>query len=149
VFGSWQNERAIAYRQMHAIPSEWGTAVSVVAMVFGNLGPELGHGRRVHARPGHGEKRFYGEFLMNAQGEDVVAGIRTPEPIERLKKASPRAWKELLPVQEQARASLPRHAGPRVHDRGRTPVDAAVPHRQAHGLRGRCASPPISCARSA
>ncbi|MSR61077.1 MAG: pyruvate, phosphate dikinase [Planctomycetes bacterium] len=99
VFGSWENERAIAYRQMNGYPSSWGTAVSVVAMVFGNLGPSSGTGVAFTRDPATGEKRFYGEFLMNAQGEDVVAGIRTPEPIERLEQASPKAWKELLRIQ--------------------------------------------------
>ncbi len=100
VLGSWNNERAIAYRQMNAIPSSWGTAVNVVAMVFGNLGPDSGTGVAFTRDPASGEKRFYGEFLMNAQGEDVVAGIRTPEPIERLERCSPEAWRELLRVQE-------------------------------------------------
>ncbi|MEQ1894795.1 MAG: pyruvate, phosphate dikinase, partial [Planctomycetota bacterium] len=105
VFGSWQNDRAIAYRQMNAIPSSWGTAVSVVAMVFGNLGERSGTGVAFTRDPATGEKRFYGEYLMNAQGEDVVAGIRTPEPIESLAQRSPRAWKELQRVQ----AKLERH----------------------------------------
>ena len=101
VFGSWENERAIAYRQMNGIPSSWGTAVSVVAMVFGNLGARSGTGVAFTRDPATGEKRFYGEFLMNAQGEDVVAGIRTPEPIERLREVEPRAWKELLRIQDK------------------------------------------------
>ena len=105
VFGSWQNERAVAYRQMNAIPSSWGTAVSVVAMVFGNLGPRSGTGVAFTRDPATGEKRFYGEFLMNAQGEDVVAGLRTPEPIELLARVEPQAWKELLAIQ----ARLERH----------------------------------------
>ncbi len=105
VFGSWDNARAVAYRQLNAIPSSWGTAVSVVAMVFGNLGPRSGTGVAFTRDPATGEKRFYGEFLMNAQGEDVVAGIRTPEPIERLQAAAPRAWKELQRIQ----ALLERH----------------------------------------
>ncbi len=99
VFGSWNNERAIAYRQMNNIPSAWGTAVSVVAMVFGNTGERSGTGVAFTRDPATGEKRFYGEFLLNAQGEDVVAGIRTPEPIERLAAHLPRCWKELLRIQ--------------------------------------------------
>jgi pyruvate,orthophosphate dikinase len=99
VFGSWENPRAVAYRQLNGIPSHWGTAVSVVAMVFGNLGPRSGTGVAFTRDPSTGEKRFYGEFLMNAQGEDVVAGIRTPEPLEGLRQASPRAWKELVRIQ--------------------------------------------------
>ena len=99
VFGSWQNERAIAYRQMNNIPSSWGTAVNVVAMVFGNMGKTSGTGVAFTRDPATGEKRFYGEFLIDAQGEDVVAGIRTPEPIERLQLHLPGCWKELLRIQ--------------------------------------------------
>jgi len=105
VFGSWENERAVAYRQMNDIPASWGTAVSVVAMVFGNLGERSGTGVAFTRDPATGEKRFYGEFLMNAQGEDVVAGIRTPQPIELLARTEPRAWKELQRIQ----ARLERH----------------------------------------
>jgi len=105
VFGSWNNDRAVAYRRMNDIPGGWGTAVNVVAMVFGNLGPSSGTGVAFTRDPATGEKRFYGEYLMNAQGEDVVAGIRTPEPLERLKDAAPTAWKELKRIQ----ALLERH----------------------------------------
>ncbi|HEX6883415.1 MAG TPA: pyruvate, phosphate dikinase [Planctomycetota bacterium] len=105
VFGSWENDRAVAYRQMNGIPSSWGTAVSVVAMVFGNLGPRSGTGVAFTRDPATGEKRFYGEFLMNAQGEDVVAGIRTPEPIARLAEVEPKAWRELQRIQQ----TLERH----------------------------------------
>ena len=100
VFASWGNERAIAYRQMNGIPGEWGTAVSIVAMVYGNTGPTSGTGVAFTRDPATGEKRFYGEYLMNAQGEDVVAGIRTPMPIDRLAKSSPRAWNELQRIQK-------------------------------------------------
>src|SRR5688572_16258614 len=100
VFGSWRNERAIAYRQMQGIPHDWGTAVSVVAMVYGNLGPESGTGVAFTRDPSSGEKRFYGEYLMNAQGEDVVAGLRTPQPIATLARSSPAAWKELQRIQK-------------------------------------------------
>ncbi len=101
VFGSWQNERAITYRQMSGIPSDWGTAVNVVAMVFGNMGPSSGTGVAFTRDPATGEKRFYGEYLMNAQGEDVVAGIRTPRAIEALEKSSPKAYRELLRIQKK------------------------------------------------
>src|SRR5262249_18754349 len=84
VFGSWASDRAVKYRKIHGIPGLRGTAVTVQAMVFGNLGPGSGTGVAFTRDPSTGENRFYGEFLMNAQGEDVVAGIRTPEPIERL-----------------------------------------------------------------
>ena len=100
VFGSWDNERAIAYRSLNRIPDDWGTAVNVVAMVFGNLGPSSGTGVAFTRDPATGEKRFYGEVLMNAQGEDVVAGIRTPLPVETLARESPKAWRELNRVQQ-------------------------------------------------
>jgi pyruvate,orthophosphate dikinase len=100
VFKSWDNERAVAYRALNKIPDDWGTAVNVVAMVFGNLGPTSGTGVAFTRDPATGEKRFYGEVLMNAQGEDVVAGTRTPMPVETLAQESPRAWKELNRVQK-------------------------------------------------
>ncbi len=99
VFGSWMNDRAVAYREMHSIPSSWGTAVSVCAMVYGNLGEDSGTGVAFTRDPASGEKRFYGEFLMNAQGEDVVAGLRTPLSIGELERRDPRSWKELLRIQ--------------------------------------------------
>ncbi len=83
VFGSWQNARAITYRKLYAIPDEWGTAVNVQAMVFGNLGDDCATGVGFTRDPATGEKAFYGEFLVNAQGEDVVAGIRTPQPLSK------------------------------------------------------------------
>jgi pyruvate,orthophosphate dikinase len=91
VFGSWNNDRAIAYRELYKIPHEWGTAVNVQAMVFGNLGENCATGVAFTRDPASGEKRFYGEFLINAQGEDVVAGIRTPKPIAELSQALPNA----------------------------------------------------------
>lgn len=99
VFGSWNNERAIAYRQMHQISGEWGTAVNIVAMVFGNLGETSGTGVAFTRNPATGEKTFYGEYLANAQGEDVVAGLRTPDPLESLANQHPKAWKELKRIQ--------------------------------------------------
>ncbi|MEI6562530.1 MAG: PEP/pyruvate-binding domain-containing protein, partial [Verrucomicrobiota bacterium] len=95
VFGSWMNDRAIVYRRKYNIPSEWGTAVNVQAMVFGNTGDESGSGVAFTRDPATGEKVFYGEFLINAQGEDVVAGVRTPEPVKELKKQMPKAYAEL------------------------------------------------------
>src|SRR3989449_10593966 len=85
VFGSWMNDRAIVYRRKYNIPQEWGTAVNVQAMVFGNTGEQSGSGVAFTRDPATGEKVFYGEFLMNAQGEDVVAGVRTPDPVAKLK----------------------------------------------------------------
>ncbi len=86
VFSSWNNDRAIAYRAINNIPSEWGTAVNVQVMVFGNMKPDSGTGVAFTRDPATGEKRFYGEYLMNAQGEDVVAGTRTPHPINVIQK---------------------------------------------------------------
>ena len=83
VFGSWMNQRAITYRRLHSIPAEWGTAVNVQSMVFGNMGDDCATGVAFTRDPSTGDKIFYGEFLVNAQGEDVVAGIRTPQPINR------------------------------------------------------------------
>ncbi len=86
VFGSWMNNRAITYRRLHNIPAEWGTAVNVQAMVFGNMGDDCATGVCFTRNPSTGENRFYGEFLINAQGEDVVAGIRTPQPLTEAEK---------------------------------------------------------------
>src|SRR6266702_3229060 len=95
VFGSWMNDRAIVYRRKYNIPSEWGTAVNVQAMVYGNTGEKSGSGVAFTRDPATGEKVFYGEFLINAQGEDVVAGVRTPEPVAQLKNHLPKAYAEL------------------------------------------------------
>jgi len=95
VFGSWMNDRAIVYRRKYNIPADWGTAVNVQAMVFGNTGESSGSGVAFTRDPATGEKVFYGEFLMNAQGEDVVAGVRTPKPVKDLKKIMPKAYHEL------------------------------------------------------
>src|SRR6266571_3863288 len=95
VFGSWMNDRAIVYRRKYNIPSEWGTAVNVQAMVYGNTGEKSGSGVAFTRDPATGEKVFYGEFLINAQGEDVVAGVRTPEPVAQLRNHLPKAYAEL------------------------------------------------------
>ena len=100
VFGSWMNDRAIVYRRKYNIPSEWGTAVNVQAMVFGNTGEESGSGVAFTRNPANGANEFYGEFLINAQGEDVVAGVRTPEPVAKLKTAMPKSYAELLDVRK-------------------------------------------------
>ena len=105
VFGSWMNDRAIVYRRKYNIPTEWGTAVNVQAMVYGNTGNNSGSGVAFTRDPATGEKVFYGEFLINAQGEDVVAGIRTPEPVAQLKNHLPQAFAEL----EQVRKTLESH----------------------------------------
>ena len=95
VFKSWYGERAITYRRLNRIPDTWGTAVNVVAMVFGNMGETSGTGVAFTRDPSTGERRFFGEWLRNAQGEDVVAGIRTPEPIDTMAKKAPKAYAEL------------------------------------------------------
>jgi pyruvate,orthophosphate dikinase len=96
VFRSWNTPRAITYRELHSIPAEWGTAVNVQSMVFGNLGDDSATGVAFTRNPSTGEKKFYGEFLVNAQGEDVVAGIRTPQPIALLQEIMPAAYQELV-----------------------------------------------------
>ncbi|MBI4403044.1 MAG: pyruvate, phosphate dikinase [Deltaproteobacteria bacterium] len=108
VFGSWMSSRAISYRRIHKIPEDWGTAVNVQAMVFGNMGADSATGVAFTRDPGTGEKRFFGEYLVNAQGEDVVAGIRTPQPINResstdseaktLEEIFPKTYSQLVTV---------------------------------------------------
>jgi len=105
VFGSWMNDRAIVYRRKYNIPTEWGTAVNVQAMVYGNTGDTSGSGVAFTRNPANGTNEFYGEFLVNAQGEDVVAGVRTPEPVLKLKDVMPKSYAELLKV----RAILEKH----------------------------------------
>ena len=114
VFGSWMNARAITYRRLHDIPAQWGTAVNVQAMVFGNMGGDCATGVCFTRDPSTGENMFYGEYLVNAQGEDVVAGIRTPQPLSvgaaragetALETAMPQAYAELLAV----RGTLEKH----------------------------------------
>lgn len=105
VFASWQNERAIVYRKLNNIPAAWGTAVNVQSMVFGNMGEDSGTGVAFTRDPASGENMFYGEYLFNAQGEDVVAGVRTPEPIANLKKEDPKIYKQL----DDIRLKLEKH----------------------------------------
>src|SRR5882757_3104633 len=110
VFGSWMNPRAITYRRLHDIPTVWGTAVNVQAMVYGNMGNDCATGVCFTRDPSTGENMFYGEYLVNAQGEDVVAGIRTPQPLSAsvardgelaLEVAMPAAYKELMEVRQR------------------------------------------------
>ncbi|MDP3052639.1 MAG: pyruvate, phosphate dikinase, partial [bacterium] len=113
VFASWNGKRAISYRRIEGIPDEWGTAVNVQSMVFGNMGNDSATGVAFTRNPGNGENKFYGEYLINAQGEDVVAGIRTPAPINEssksghnknlvsLEKAMPKLYKELFSIQNR------------------------------------------------
>ena len=100
VFGSWMNDRAIVYRRKYGIPHDWGTAVNVQTMVFGNMGDTSATGVAFTRDPASGERVFYGEYLINAQGEDVVAGVRTPHPIADLAKEMPAAHKALMKVRE-------------------------------------------------
>ncbi len=101
VFRSWDNPRANVYRRLNNIPYEWGTAVNVQVMVFGNMGLDSGTGVAFSRNPSNGENELYGEYLFNAQGEDVVAGIRTPEPIANLKKANPAIYEEFAQIAEK------------------------------------------------
>jgi pyruvate,orthophosphate dikinase len=105
VFGSWNNDRAIAYRKMYDIPESWGTAVNVQSMVFGNMGEDSGTGVAFTRDAATGENLFYGEYLMNAQGEDVVAGTRTPLPITQLKEQNPKIYGQL----DRIRKTLEKH----------------------------------------
>ncbi len=98
VFRSWDNPRAIVYRRMNDIPGDWGTAVNVQAMVFGNMGNTSGTGVAFTRNPATGEKGIYGEYLINAQGEDVVAGVRTPQPITKLAEDLPECYKEFIEI---------------------------------------------------
>jgi pyruvate,orthophosphate dikinase len=145
VFGSWQQHtRANTYRRLHSIPDSWGTAVNVQAMVFGNMGETSATGVAFTRNPSTGAKEIYGEFLVNAQGEDVVAGIRTPQPLtERarieagetmpsLEALMPETFARWWPFSRQLESALPRHAGHRVHDPGRQALDAANPVGKAH-----------------
>jgi pyruvate,orthophosphate dikinase len=104
VFNSWMNPRAIKYRELHDIPESWGTAVTVQSMVFGNMGDSCATGVAFTRNPSTGEHKYYGEFLVNAQGEDVVAGIRTPQPLDEMKNVMPEVYKQLTDVFEKLEA---------------------------------------------
>ncbi|SHJ01429.1 pyruvate, phosphate dikinase, partial [Clostridium magnum] len=101
VFRSWDNPRAIVYRRLNDIPREWGTAVNVQSMVFGNMGETSGTGVAFTRNPATGENLIFGEYLINAQGEDVVAGIRTPHPISRLEQDLPQCYKQFMEISEK------------------------------------------------
>ena len=101
VFQSWNNPRAIIYRRMNDIPSSWGTAVNVQSMVFGNMGDTSGTGVAFTRNPSTGEKKLYGEYLMNAQGEDVVAGIRTPQPISALEQTNKEIYEQFVKIADK------------------------------------------------
>lgn len=104
VFDSWQTPRAVTYRMLNDIPEEWGTAVNVQAMVFGNMGDDCATGVAFTRDPSTGENVFYGEYLVNAQGEDVVAGIRTPQPIAQLQAKMPQVYQQLLDIRDKLEA---------------------------------------------
>ena len=106
VFGSWNNDRAIAYRRLYDIPDTWGTAVNVQTMVYGNTGDDSGTGVGFTRNPASGVNEFYGEFLVNAQGEDVVAGVRTPRPVVELKEVWPQVYDQLMDVQRTLEREL-------------------------------------------
>jgi pyruvate,orthophosphate dikinase len=106
VFGSWDNDRAVAYRRLYTIPDTWGTAVNVQTMVYGNTGEDSGTGVGFTRNPASGENEFYGEFLVNAQGEDVVAGVRTPRPVSELKAVWPDVYDELMEIQKTLEREL-------------------------------------------
>ena len=135
VFRSWDNPRANTYRRMNDIPHSWGTAVNVQSMVFGNMGETSGTGVAFTRNPATGEKKLYGEFLMNAQGEDVVAGIRTPQPISALADTMPEVYSSLLTFPAALRSitaicriwSSPSKTASSTCCR---PVTASAPHRQ-------------------
>ncbi len=128
VFGSWMNQRAITYRRLHAIPESWGTAVNVQAMVFGNMGETSATGVAFTRNPSTGEKKLYGEFLINAQGEDVVAGIRTPQEItEEARKESGSNKPSMESAMPQAFAELKRiHAALEKHYRDMQDLEFTV-----------------------
>ena len=98
MFRSWDNPRAIYYRRMNDIPGDWGTAVNVQSMVFGNMGDTSGTGVAFTRDPSTGENRLYGEYLINAQGEDVVAGVRTPQHIDTLKDVMPEVYEQFVGI---------------------------------------------------
>src|SRR5262249_35624842 len=98
VFGSWENPRAVTYRKLYDIPGDWGTAVTIQAMVFGNLGEDCATGVAFTRDPATGERRFFGEYLVNAQGEDVVAGIRTPQPVSSAGQNGKTSLEETMPA---------------------------------------------------
>jgi pyruvate,orthophosphate dikinase len=98
VFNSWNGKRAVDYRNATSIPDDLGTAVNIVTMVFGNMGWDSGTGVAFTRNPATGEKKLYGEYLLNAQGEDVVAGIRTPKPIDAMAKEMPESYKQFQEI---------------------------------------------------
>ena len=136
VFESWMGEKAVTYRRVEKITGLLGTGVNVVQMVFGNTGDDSGTGVCFTRDPSTGEKVFFGDFLLNAQGEDVVAGIRTPVPLRELSKLMPKVYQQLGARPRETREALSRHAGHGIHGRARQAVHAADTHGQALAERG-------------
>ena len=132
---AWDNPRAIYYRRMNDIPSDWGTAVNVQSMVFGNMGEDSGTGVAFTRNPATGEKQLFGEYLMNAQGEDVVAGIRTPQSIAQLEKAEQGGLRTVCRHLQNPRRPLQGYAGHGVHNRKRQALYASNAQRQAYRRR--------------
>ncbi len=132
VFKSWNGRRARDYRRMERIPDDLGTAVNVQTMVYGNKGEDSGTGVAFTRNPSSGEHAPYGDFLANAQGEDVVAGIRMTEPLDAMANDFGECHRQLLEVMARLERSLPRHVRHRVHDRAGPPVHLADARRQAH-----------------
>jgi phosphoenolpyruvate synthase/pyruvate phosphate dikinase len=129
------NDRAIAYRKMNDIPASWGTAVNIQAMVFGNMGTDSGSGVAFTRDAATGENVFYGEYLINAQGEDVVSGARTPEPIAQLAKENPKIYNQAGEGSKDFGEALPRHVGCGVHHPTGKALHVAMSSRQANCLR--------------
>ena len=148
VFGSWMNARAITYRRLNNIPADWGTAVNVQAMVFGNMGHTSATGVAFTRNPSTGAKELYGEFLVNAQGEDVVAGIRTPQNITEVARAAagsdrpsleaimPEVFQQFVETTQLLEKHYKDMQDLGVHRRARQALDVADPQRQAHRARG-------------
>ena len=140
VFDSWNTDRAVLYRRQERIPEDLGTAVNVQAMVFGNRGMTSGSGVCFTRDPATGDQGVYGDYLQNAQGEDVVAGIRNTVSLADLAEHRQGVVRRAAGDHGDARAALPRHVRHRVHRRGRQALDAADPGRQAHARRRRSGS---------
>ena len=136
VFRSWNGKRAMDYRNAAGIAHDLGTAVNIVTMVFGNMGSNSGTGVAFTRDPATGENKMYGDYLINAQGEDVVAGIRNTEKIENLANDMPAAYKEFHADHRKAGTPLPRYAGCRIHHRRRQALDAADPQRKTNRKSG-------------
>ena len=140
VFDSWNTERAVLYRRQERIAEGMGTAVNVQAMVFGNRGDDSGSGVAFTRDPASGNQGVYGDYLQNAQGEDVVAGIRNTVSLADMERIDQKSHDELLGDHGEAREALPRHVRHRVHRRARQALDAADPGRQADARRRRSGS---------